>query len=399
MKRWPTVPLGEVMSLQIEAVPTTALGSINLAGVSGFGRGLFRRGPTNPMETTYKAFHRLSAGDFVISSPKAWEGAVARISEEFDGWFLSPVFPTFRADGTRLDTRYLEWYCKRQQVWRQLQGKAKGMGARRESVSPEQFLSLEVPLPSLPEQQALVSTLDALADKVGKLDVALTAIERDADQLLITLATRNDLSDIERKDRGWRAGRLGDILIAAAAPVRVVADESYPNVGVLNFARGLFSKPPINGSSTSAATLYQIRAQQLIYSRLFAFEGAYAVVEEEHDGAFVSNEFPTFDIDRERASPAFLYAYFRSPGVWETIAHGSKGLGDRRQRVQPAQLLDHKLWLPPANVLQQLSSAVPAIVEIKRRHAAMREANGSLVSAALESVFAEIGKSDDEPRD
>src|SRR6185312_364561 len=116
----------------------------------------------------------------------------------------------------------------------------------------------------------------------------LDAIETDADRLLIALATRSDLTDEERRAQGWIEGRLGDVLESSPDPVTVHADESYPNVGVLSFARGLFTKPPIDGSVTSASTLYRIRAGQFLYSRLFAFEGAYAIVGQEYDGAFVS---------------------------------------------------------------------------------------------------------------
>lgn len=388
MKAWPKVALGEVMHACVDAVPTATLSTVNLAGVYGFGRGLFSRGETDVSSATYKTFHRLHEDDFVISSPKAWEGAVARITSEFDGWFLSPVFPTFRAENSRLDTRYLDWYCKRDAVWRQLQGKAKGMGARRETVSAAQFLSLEVPLPPLAEQQALVARLDALAEKTRQLEAHLDAAERDADRLLITLATRGDLSSAERSTQGWTKGCLGDVLRLSLDPVRVRPDGSYPNVGVLGFARGLFGKPPIEGSATSASTLYRIRAGQFLYSRLFAFEGAYAIVNPEHDGYFVSNEFPTFDIDPQRASPQFLYAYFRSARVWEAITHDSKGLGDRRQRVQPEQLLNHHLWLPPSRQLERLATAVPALMALKAKHAAIRAANESLLPATLERAFA-----------
>jgi type I restriction enzyme S subunit len=43
----------------------------------------------------------------------------------------------------------------------------------------------------------------------------------------------------------------------------------------------------------------------------------------------------------------FLYAYFKSLSVWNQIAAGSKGLGHRRQRVQPDHFLTHRLMLPP----------------------------------------------------
>lgn len=120
MNQWPNVALGNVMSINIDAVQSSELDNVNLAGVYGFGRGLFKRGLMSPLDTTYNAFHKLHVGDFVISIPKAWEGAIARIPEEFEGWFLSPVFPTFRADSSQIDTKYLDWYCKRESVWNEL---------------------------------------------------------------------------------------------------------------------------------------------------------------------------------------------------------------------------------------------------------------------------------------
>ncbi len=91
----PIVRLEKVLTLSKNAVPSASLNEINLAGVYSFGRGLFKRGPISPTETTYKSYNRLVVDEFVISQPKAWEGAIARVTEEFAGWYLSPVFPTF----------------------------------------------------------------------------------------------------------------------------------------------------------------------------------------------------------------------------------------------------------------------------------------------------------------
>jgi type I restriction enzyme S subunit len=166
MSQWPMVPLGTVLSLNIDAVKVDPSIHYNFAGVYSFGRGLFSRDSQSGADTTYKVFHRLHYDDYVISQPKAWEGAIARIGQEFDGRFLSPVFSTFRPKHDQLNSRYLEWYCKQQTVWEKLRFKAKGMGARRETVSPTQFLTLEIPLPPLAEQRRLVERIDALAAKI-----------------------------------------------------------------------------------------------------------------------------------------------------------------------------------------------------------------------------------------
>ena len=86
---------------------------------------------------------------------------------------------------------------------------------------------------------------------------------------------------------------LSEVLVESSEPVPVDAERRYENLGLYSFARGAFSKPPIDGAQTSAKTLYRVRQGQFIYSRLFAFEGAYAVVPPEMDGFFVSNEYPT----------------------------------------------------------------------------------------------------------
>jgi len=163
---WPKANLSEVLRLADTSVPSSQLAEVNLAGVYSFGRGLFARGPMSPSNTSYRSYNRLVVDDFVISQPKAWEGALARVTPDFDGWYLSPVFSTFRADRSRLDPAFLDWYCKRDAIWIELQRNSRGIGARRETVSPETFLALEIPLPPPAEQRRIVARIEELAAKI-----------------------------------------------------------------------------------------------------------------------------------------------------------------------------------------------------------------------------------------
>ncbi|CFL01684.1 restriction endonuclease subunit S [Burkholderia pseudomallei] len=161
--------------------------------------------------------------------------------------------------------------------------------------------------------------------------------------------------------KSWPKVALGDLLQPANEPARVREDQSYPNFGIYSFGRGLFAKPPINGMQTSAGTLYRVRAGNFIYSRLFAFEGSYGLVDDAFDGSFVSNEYPSFSIDRSRLEPRFLKAYFQVPNVWHAIAMGSKGVGSRRVRVQPDKVLAHCMPLPPLTEQQALVAHLDAL--------------------------------------
>ena len=178
VSRWPTVKLGDVLDLHLDSVPVNPATTYNISGVYSFGRGLLARSPLSGGETTYKTFNRLHAGDIVISQLKAWEGAIALIPPAFDGWYLSPQFATFRARNAVADPRYIEWFCRRPQLWEQLERGSRGMGARRNSVSPKQFLSTEMPLPPIEVQRRVVEKLNRLAilqDRAKRASLGNTA--------------------------------------------------------------------------------------------------------------------------------------------------------------------------------------------------------------------------------
>jgi type I restriction enzyme S subunit len=163
---WNVVRLGSAVVQIDRSIPSESLGEVNLAGVYSFGRGLFRRGPMIPSETSYKTYNRLVEDDFVISQPKAWEGAIARVGKDFGDWYLSPVFPTFRCDPAKLLPGYLEFFCKCEPVWTRLLRDSRGIGARRETVSAATFLTLEIPLPHIAEQRRIVTRIEGLAAQI-----------------------------------------------------------------------------------------------------------------------------------------------------------------------------------------------------------------------------------------
>ena len=148
------------LALSLDKVEVVAGATYNIAGVYSFGRGLFPRGPIDGSETTYKHMHRLRSGDLVLSRLKGWEGALAVIPEPFDGWFLSPEFPTFAIDDTIFDRRFLKHLVASEILWSRLKVGSTGIGARKERVSAQRLLDLEVSVPTVTEQRRLADQLD-----------------------------------------------------------------------------------------------------------------------------------------------------------------------------------------------------------------------------------------------
>lgn len=186
---------------------------------------------------------------------------------------------------------------------------------------------------------------------------------------------------------GWAPlAPLGEVMKQARASVSVQADAAYPNFGIYSYGRGLFHKEPISGASTSATTLYQARAGQFVYSRLFAFEGAYGFVSPDYDKKFVSNEFPLFDCDEERLDAKYLVWLFRRPSTWAEAAKLTSGMGNRRQRIKPEALFTFQIPLP------RLAEQRRIVAKIERLAGKIEEAQGLTASArslsiALEASF------------
>jgi type I restriction enzyme S subunit len=301
---------------------------------------------------------------------------------------VSNEFPCFAIRGERADGRYLWRYFSRASVWTEALGlSAGGTPTSRNRLKEERLLAMEIPLPPVSEQRRIVARVEELAAKIeearGLRQQAVEHLER----LMVSTAHRTDLDAVGKHSQGWAEVSLGEILRQVHDYRSITIDAEYPNFGIYSFGKGLFPKPPIDGASTSAKTLNQVHTDQFIYSRLFAFEGAYGRVPERFDGWFVSNEYPTFECDSARVTSGFLFAYFKAPSVWSKVAAGSKGLGHRRQRVQPEQLLAHRLMLPPMEWQSRIGRLQKEADALKRLQAETAAELDALLPSVLDKAF------------
>ena len=166
LSKYPLRPLGCGLSLALEQVDVEADAQYKIAGVRGFGNGMFPREAISGSETSYKTLNCLRAGNLVMSRLKAFEGAIAIVPEELDGYYASAEFPTFEVVTAEVEPRYLNHLCSWPIFWQMLQSESKGIGARRERVSAQRLLKIEIPMPSVSEQRRVADKLDILMSKL-----------------------------------------------------------------------------------------------------------------------------------------------------------------------------------------------------------------------------------------
>lgn len=173
-----TKKLGEILRLDEDSVPIKPTDSYPQVGVRGFGGGLFAKPATSGMDTTYKAFNRLYEGALVMSQVKAWEGAVAVCEKNLAGLFVSPEYRTFRFEPSEAIPSYFSALVKTEWFWSRLKDATRGVGARRERTRPEQFLNIEIPVPTVVQQRESAILFDKI-ETLKRLQTE-TAVELDA---------------------------------------------------------------------------------------------------------------------------------------------------------------------------------------------------------------------------
>ncbi len=379
--------VGDLIDLQRRRIEVDPLETYEEIGVRSFGKGIFHKEPVIGAALGAKRIFKVRPGDLVFNNVFAWEGAVALAGPDEDGKCGSHRFLTYTAQDESVDVAFLLYFFLSEPGLASLRTASPGSAGRNRTLAIDRFERIEVPLPSAQEQRQIVARLQTVFAQVAAGDDMISRGTRLSTALPVAAAHREDISSGEKQAWGWSRIALHEVIALELDEVAVSPTETYPNVGILSFGRGLFEKEAIDGAATSAKKLFRIRAGQFIYSRLFAFEGAYAVVDERFDHHYVSNEFPTFAVDTARIDPAFLAAYFRSPTVWRDFAGRSKGLGVRRQRVQPDAILEYEIWLPPLDEQRRVARTTELVGASDVVRSGMRARLEALGAAALNQAF------------
>ncbi len=187
----------------------------------------------------------------------------------------------------------------------------------------------------------------------------------------------------------WAVVCLGDILTPCRIPAVLEDDATYEQVTVAIKGRGLRRRGIASGSEIKTKRQFRISPNQLLVSKIDARNGAIGIVPPELDGAIVSGDFPVFDVNDKRCTPAYLDLYVKRPAFWDECHLVSEG-STNRVRLVPEQFLDLEVELPPLSEQQAIMAA--AQVAAQAGDAWKREASAMIaVLVALRSgLFAEF---------
>ncbi|MBF0392023.1 MAG: restriction endonuclease subunit S [Alphaproteobacteria bacterium] len=180
---------------------------------------------------------------------------------------------------------------------------------------------------------------------------------------------------------------MSDVAPILRRPVETAPGNNYPLLAVRSFGRGTFCKPPLEGDEITWQNLFQVRAGDLLFSNIKAWEGAVAIVANDDDGRYCSHRYITCAADQAQVLPAFLGYYFRTPqAVWQ-LAQASPGSADRNRTLSMAALKRILVPLPSleeqGRIVAQLNTVVAKLHQIDAIHGEIDRTIAALEKKAL----------------
>jgi type I restriction enzyme S subunit len=302
-------------------------------GLRSFGKGVFHKDPVAAEAIAGKKVFRIQPGDLIFSNVFAWEGAVAIASEQERGMIGSHRFMTHQVNVKVADARYLLHYFYGGPGLNVVRSASPGSAGRNRTLGARAFAAKQIHLPSVTEQRRIADKLDAAMGSITRV-VQLkkesdALVQQHADSLLRSVDQVATLGSALRVDQDF---------------VDVSPDEKYTVTGIYSFGKGLIKRPVIQGSETAYPRFARLRKGQIVMSKLNAWEGALAVVDESFSGTYVSPEYPVFSLNTETADPEYIGHLLAWPELWSRLT--PRGSMVRRKRTTPATLLATEVPLP-----------------------------------------------------
>lgn len=383
------VLLGEILKLDRREVSLEPDNVYRTAGIYSFGRGLFERERIRGSDTSYPVLYRLEFNHFVISRLNGWEGAVDVVTADLVGCHVSNEYPTFSVDESRALPSYMAWIARWPGFWERLT--PRGSMVRRKRVHLPTMMQIEVPLPTIGEQQRIVDELDRLHYVRAGAETHLKQATSLSDALSgAAVASLLDRGVLQR----WPIRSLADVAEVNPRPERLQPSNSiaFVPMAAVDAATGLVVNPELRAAGDVGPGYKQFRRGDVIFARITPCmqNGKSAIFEGPTDFGYGSTEFHVLRPGPELTA-TWLHRVVRTSGFRSAAAERFSGTAGQ-QRVPADFMRTVGIPVPPPATQK---SAVLAIDRIHRASLGLTERRrkqrlllAALEPSALNHVFA-----------
>jgi type I restriction enzyme S subunit len=111
---------------------------------------------------------------------------------------------------------------------------------------------------------------------------------------------------------GWRWASLSQLLSLVSRVEPVAANKTYALGGVRLYASGVHIHETLDGKQIKTPLLSRVASHDVMYNKMWASKGSFGVAHEQHDGIYVTAEYPQFTANPLILDVEYLEQFFHS---------------------------------------------------------------------------------------
>ena len=222
-----TTTLGDKIKYKNDFITINDLETYKLCKVQTKAQGVVLRENKIGSDIKTKQQQICKTDDFLVAEMDARFGGYGIVPSELDGAIVSSHYFLYSINNDVLNKRYLDFFS--QTIWFHSQVKSKG-STNYAGIRPYQVLDYQIPLPSLPEQNRIVSFLE----KVNQIRQTFKAQEAELTDLLPSLLDKAFKGKLfekkEEKDYMNVYCEYEPLMTIAAEPVSIYHSSSFHKI-------------------------------------------------------------------------------------------------------------------------------------------------------------------------
>ena len=323
-----------------------------------------------------------------------WDGARSGWVSKTNFGAIGSTLVAFKP--IKINSNYLFYYLLEKYPF--INSNARGVGIPH--VDPTVLWSLEFPLPPLPEQNRIVTKLDALFAQLEIIKTSLANIPlllKDFRQQVLTQAVTGKLTEDFRKKQNWEYKKIEKITLkvgSGSTPTGGQAaylDEGIPLIRSMNVHFNGIKYDGLaylNEDQAKGLKNVEVFENDILLNITGASIGRVCLAPKEISGARVNQHVCIIRVNNE-LKPSFLNIYLSSPIIQNII--NNENYGVTRQSFTKAQILELEIPIPSIEEQEIILSKVESILAktdaIEQQYKALKEKTDNLPQSMLHKAF------------
>jgi type I restriction enzyme S subunit len=307
--------------------------------------------PEGKIEDKYK----LKEGDIVFTRTGASTGKSYLFRENdgnlyFAGFLIKfsimKAVPYFVYSST-FRSSYLKWV------------QVMSMRSGQPGINAEEYKSLKISIPSLPEQQKIATFLTTLDTRIQQLSRKTALLEKYKKGVMQQIFSQ----EIRFKDEdgkefpAWEEKRLGEIAINVmygmnSAAITFDGSHKYVRITDIDEKNGIFRPNPLTSPDGDIEDKYCLKKGDIVFTRTGASTGKSYLYREEDGNLFFAGFLIKFSIIKALPYFVFIYTFLSAYSKWVRVMSMRSG----QPGINAEEYKSLKIPLPPSPEQQKIAA-------------------------------------------